>query len=180
MTRIIAGAAKGLTLIVPSSARPTSDRVREALFSALDHRGYIEDSLVLDLFAGSGAFGLEAVSRGARGAVGVDMSRSAHQAMVKNAGKSGLNLTAHCAKAETFLAGDTASYDIIFIDPPYDYPEEKLEGVLALAAERLVDDGLLIVERSKRSPEPAWPAGIEAEKPKKWGDTTMWTASRAT
>lgn len=175
MARIIAGSARSRPLRVPEGARPTADRVRESLFSRLEHRGYLDRSRVLDLFAGSGALGLEALSRGAEAALAVDMSRSARAAMTANARTLGLPLQIHQMKALTFLAQDDGSYDVIFIDPPYDLPERELAEVIERAAPRLVSDGLILVERDKRSPEPTWPAGLIADS-RRFGDTVVWTA----
>lgn len=178
MPRIIAGTNRGQQLKVPKSARPTSDRVRESLMTILENRGYIVDAAVLDLFAGSGAFALECLSRGARSAVAVDASREALSVMSSNVAKTGLNLEAVCAKADTWLSSAVADFDLVFLDPPYDFPDDELAKVLARINPVLVDDGLVVVERDKRSPEPAWPAGFVGEKPRTWGDTTVWSARR--
>ena len=138
MTRIIAGVAGGRTLRTPpgSGTRPTSDRVREALFSALDARDAVRGARVLDLYAGSGALGLEAASRGAA--------------------------------------------SVVLVDPPYDVGEDALAAVLdRLAAGWLTPGGLVVVERSTRSPEPRWPDGVERTgRPRKYGETTVWLAER--
>lgn len=178
MPRIIAGSAKGATLKVPKSARPTSDRVREALFSILEHRGFVEDCQILDVCAGSGAFALEALSRGARSAVAIDLAREAIMAMKDNAKKTDLDLHVVSSKAETWLAQADAQFDLIFIDPPYQIGEQAITTMVTLAADLLVDDGLMVIERDSRSPEPSWPESVTAEKPRQWGDTTMWCAQR--
>lgn len=178
MARIIAGVARSRPLRVPEGARPTPDRVREALFSSLEHRGYIEGCRILDLCAGSGALAFEALSRGAACATAVDISRAARAALTANARSLGLDLDIVTAKAQTFLAQDAHIYDLIFLDPPYAMGEEELADLVALAAERLVDDGLIVVERDKRSPEPTVPAGFVA-KARRFGDTVLWSARRA-
>lgn len=178
MSRIIAGSARGRELKVPKSGtRPTSSRVREALFSRLEHRGYIENCAILDLFAGSGALALEALSRGASRAVAVDAAQGATRVISENARTLGLKLDVVNAKAETYLlTAAQGPFDVVFIDPPYNLPEENLSRVLEALVEHLADDGLVVVERTKRSPEPTWPAGLEHDDVRKWGDTRVWSA----
>lgn len=186
MTRIIAGVAGGRTIRTPpgSGTRPTSDRVREALFSALDARDAVRGSRVLDLYAGSGALGLEAASRGAGSVVLVESDRRAADVIARNAedlGLPGVRLVR--ATVASALAGEPpegSAADLVLADPPYDVGEDALAAVLErLAAGWLAPGGLLVVERSTRSPEPAWPDGIErAGKPRKYGETTVWLARR--
>ncbi|QKE84226.1 16S rRNA (guanine(966)-N(2))-methyltransferase RsmD [Arthrobacter sp. NEB 688] len=187
MTRIIAGTRGGRTLRTPpgSGTRPTSDRVREALFSALEARDALRGGHVLDLYAGSGALGLEAMSRGARSCVLVESDRRAASVVAANVASlalTGVRVVPTTVSAA--LAGQPGAEgpaDLVFIDPPYDVGEEALGTVL----DRLVDgwlaaDGLVVVERSSRSPEPAWPTGLErVGKPRKYGETTVWLAERA-
>ena len=144
MTRIVAGAAKGRQIKVPASGtRPTSERVREALFSRLDHRGYVKDCSFLDLYAGSGAIGLEAASRGAKFVECVESSSKAARIIEANA--RGL----------------------------------KLAAILVKLTNVLVDDGVVVVERSSRSPEPVWPEGITLTDERAFGDTRIFSASPA-
>ena len=186
MTRIIAGVAGGRSVRTPpgSGTRPTSDRVREAVFSALDARDAVHGSRVLDLYAGSGALGLEAASRGAASVVLVESDRRAADVIAGNARDLGLpevrvvrtTVAAHLAP-EPSAEG---AADLVFVDPPYDLDEPDLRLVHdRLAAGWLAPRGLLVVERSTRSPEPPWPDGIEpAITPKKYGETTIWYATR--
>ncbi len=186
MTRVIAGTHGGRTLRTPpgSGTRPTSDRVREALFSALDARGAVAGAHVLDLYAGSGALGLEAMSRGARSAVLVESDRRAAATIGENVRALGLReVRVRASTVAAALAADPApgeAADLAFLDPPYDVPEDALAVVLTrLGAGWLADDGLVVVERSSRSPEPAWPAGLErVGKPRRYGETTVWLAER--
>lgn len=186
MTRIIAGTAGGRTLRTPpgSGTRPTSDRVREALFSALDARDAVRGSRVLDLYAGSGALGLEAASRGASFVVLVESDRRAAEVIGRNVGDLGLEgVRVTRATVEAALApapGPSDTADLVLVDPPYDVDEATLGAVLArLAAGWLAPGGLVVVERSTRSPEPTWPPGIERTgKPRKYGETTIWLATR--
>jgi 16S rRNA (guanine966-N2)-methyltransferase len=186
MTRIIAGVAGGRTLRTPpgSGTRPTSDRVREAVFSALDARDAVHGARVLDLYAGSGALGLEAASRGATSVVLVESDRRAAEVIAGNARDLKLGgvrvvrgtVGAHLAPDP----GPGGGADLVFVDPPYDLADDALAAVLdRLRAGWLAPGGLLVVERSTRSPEPTWPDGIQrSAKPKKYGETTVWYATR--
>lgn len=186
MTRVIAGVAGGRTLRTPpgSGTRPTSDRVREALFSALDARDAVRGSRVLDLYAGSGALGLEAASRGAVSVVLVESDRRAADVIARNATDLGFASTRVVRSTVlAALAGDPVedgAADLVFVDPPYDVDEEALRLVLdRLAAGWLAPGGLVVVERSTRSPEPSWPEGIErVGRARKYGETTVWLAER--
>lgn len=187
MTRIIAGAAGRVSLAVPKSGtRPTSDRVREALFSALEARDAIEGARVLDLYAGSGALGLEAASRGAASVVLVERNAAAARIAKTNAA---LVLKAMRADAgavsvvsssvAAFLPSATGPFDLVFSDPPYDVSDAEVAADLEALAPLLAPDALVVVERSTRSPEPAWPAALAPAKPKKYGETTIWFAQRS-
>lgn len=183
MTRIVAGSAGGRRLEVPKSGtRPTSERVREALFARLEHYGVVEGARVLDLCAGSGALGLEAASRGATDVTLVDSARSAAQVCERNIRALGLRgARAVTAKAATFLAGSAgAPVDLVLIDPPYDVDEAGLRAMLEpLVRERdpwLAEGSVVVVERSSRSPEPDWPAGMRRFASKKYGETVVWFA----
>ena len=179
MTRIVSGSAKGRTLKVPvKGTRPTSERVREALFSRLEHLGYVEDCEILDLYAGSGALGLEAASRGAAYVECVDSSRQAAQLITRNVRELGLDVVVTHAKAETWLAGPpNRRFDLVIADPPYDLGEEALAAVLQALPPHLADDALVIVERSVRSPQPSWPKELELNDERRWGDTRAWSAA---
>lgn len=180
MTRIIAGSAGGRRLAVPagSGTRPTSDRVREALFSAVEARLELAGSWVLDLFCGSGALGLEAVSRGAKGAVLVDSGAAACRAARDNARTLGLEARVVKSPVERAVARGFAEapFGLILADPPYAYPDQSLQAVLAgLAAGGLAAaGGLVAVERAGASPEPAWPAGWGPAAVRRYGDTAVW------
>jgi len=188
MTRIIAGFAGSLTLTVPAKGtRPTSDQVREALFSALEARDAVRDYRVLDLYAGSGALGLEAASRGARVVTLVENGFAASQTCRKNAQavqkaaprNSGLTISVSSQAVQSFLAGTPDGFDLVFLDPPYDLPDAELAANLAALVPLLDPDALVVVERSSRSPEPAWGPGLELVRRKDYGDTTLWYADVA-
>jgi 16S rRNA (guanine966-N2)-methyltransferase len=182
VTRIISGKVGGLRLQTPpgSGTRPTSDRVREALFSRLEHLDVLAGAAVLDLYAGSGALGLEAASRGATSVLLVESDRAAAAVARKNAALTGIpDITVRAATVERILATAPLSpVDLVFIDPPYDIGEEVLEGVLTALVHQhwLSADALVVVERSSRSPEPRWPDGLEPEGERRYGETKVWFA----
>lgn len=180
MTRIIAGTAGGRTIEVPpAGTRPTSDRVREALFSRLDHAGLLEGVTVWDLYAGSGALGLEAASRGAAAVVLVESAARAAQVCRRNAATLGLGqVTVVAAKVAAFLERASGPVDVVLVDPPYALEEAELAAALAGVAAHLADDGVLVVERDARSPEPTWPAGVVRSGQKRYGETVLWYAER--
>lgn len=186
MTRIIAGVAGGRRLHTPPGrgTRPTSDRVREALFSALTARDAIAGRSVLDLYAGSGALGLEAASRGAARVELVESDRRAARVITANARALGLAgvrvralpVAAHLASRR---GGEHTAYDLVLVDPPYDIGEDDLAAVLAALADGhwLSPGALVVVERSSRSPQPTWPTGWSVDAPRRYGETTLWFAS---
>lgn len=180
MARIIAGFAGSLTLTVPSTGtRPTSDRVREAIFSALEARDAIDGMRVLDLYAGSGALGLEAASRGAAHVTLVDRTIQASKsnaALVLNAAPKGAKpvIESTSAPVQAFLNSARAFWDLVFIDPPYDLGLPELVRNLEALAPRLSPDAVVVLERSSRTPAPGWPEGIEFERRKDYGDTALY------
>ncbi len=184
VTRIIAGAAGSVPLAVPDAGtRPTSDRVRESLFATLDSWGIIEGSRVLDLYAGSGALGLEAVSRGAASADLVERAQSAAQVITRNIRSiakavPGAQVRVHRRAADAFLAATSETFDVVFIDPPYDLGETELSATLQALDRRLREDAVIIIERAARSPEPGLPDTWELTRHKRYGDTALWWASR--
>ncbi|MFC6707754.1 16S rRNA (guanine(966)-N(2))-methyltransferase RsmD [Flexivirga alba] len=182
MTRIISGLAGGRRLVTPpgSGTRPTSDRVREAVFGRLEHLDAITGSHVVDLYAGSGALGLEAVSRGAVSALLVESDRKAAATIDKNVRHLGLaGVQVRAGTVEAVVSAPLSPLaDLVFLDPPYAVGDEALAGVLAGLVEHgsLAVDALLVVERSSRSAEPMWPAGVELIGPRRYGETTCWFA----
>lgn len=182
VTRIISGQAGGRRLRTPAGGgtRPTSDRVREALFSALESRDAVEGAHVMDLYAGSGALGLEAASRGAASVLLVESDRGAIgviRANIADVGAAGARVQAGTVEAALDRT-PTLAYDLVLADPPYDVDEDSLAAVLDLLLTRewLSPDALVVVERSSRSPEPAWPAGLTLEARKDYGETVLWYA----
>ena len=190
MTRIIAGRAGGRRLQTPKGdqTRPTSDRVREALFSAIESwAGSLHDLRFLDLYAGSGAIGLEAWSRGAAAVTLVESDRRTADLVRANARSVGCEVAEVVARSVATVLAEAArsSYDIVFADPPYPLADEAVATDLALLAANgwLADGALVVVERSRRSPEPTWPAGLEPlagkRRLKKYGETNLWLAEAA-
>lgn len=208
----MAGAFGGRQLAVPAKGtRPTSDRVREALFSKLDHDDAVQGANVLDLFSGSGALGLEAISRGARQATLVDAGKDAAKvatanvaalgvgdkvrivtddaarytaAMCRGGGLYGANLRMAPAgdnpalQAALIQQAANRALNLVFLDPPYDYPENDLTQVLAnlVRTGLLVQGATIVVERSSRSPQPSWPVGLQPAGAKTYGETTVYFA----
>ncbi|MGM1016115.1 MAG: 16S rRNA (guanine(966)-N(2))-methyltransferase RsmD [Actinomycetota bacterium] len=186
MTRIIAGAARGARLEVPGSGtRPTSDRVRESLFGALESSGILDDARVLDLYAGSGALGLEALSRGASTADLVERSRPGAAIIRRNAAvvaKSAGTAPArvHEMAVRAFLTRTNGPYDLVFSDPPYDLADDAMDDDLAALTPLLAPDALVVIERGKRSTVPAFEAvGLALLRDRTYGDTRIWWAEPA-
>ncbi len=183
MTRIISGVARGRRLRVPSSGtRPTSDRVRESMFATIEHRlEGLAGSRVLDLYAGSGALGLEAASRGAARVVLVERDRAA--AAVARANAAALDLPGVevvVAAVEDHVRRSPEAFDVVLLDPPYDLPGAAVDGVLARLAEGWLAAGaLVVVERATRGGRIAWPPRITGLRERTYGDTTLWYGQRA-
>ena len=190
MTRIVAGAAGGTTLVsVPGDGtRPTTDRVKEALFSRLESMNMLADTRVLDLYAGSGSLGVESASRGAKSVELVEFNDKAAAVCQRNAELVNKVLgskvvTVQRSKVESFLErvvdAGVDQWDLVFMDPPYPLTEDDLSLVLGLLAQRLSPFAVVVVERSARTPEPAWPAGLDGFAEKKYGETRLWFAEPA-
>ncbi|WP_087016029.1 16S rRNA (guanine(966)-N(2))-methyltransferase RsmD [Leucobacter sp. 7(1)] len=190
MTRVIAGAAGSLRLDVPKAGtRPTSDRVREAIFSALESWGLVTDARVLDLYAGSGALGLEAASRGAASVALVEKHPQAAQVAQRNARtvlaafRGGdaptVEVVRQSVQAYLDAAGERDSrpqWDVALLDPPYDLGEAELTDNLRSLIPLLAEDAMVLVERSTRTPQPSWPAGLVLVREKRYGETVLWWA----
>ncbi len=183
MTRIVAGSHGGRRIVVPRGAltRPTSERVREALFSLLEARGVLDGARVLDLFAGSGALGLEAASRGARHVVLVDSGGPAVDAARRNVADLALpGVEVVHAPVQRFLAGRRSGpADVALLDPPYAMDDAVLAEVLAalVAGDWLSEGAVVVVERSVRSPQPGWPPRLRPEaRARRHGETVLWLA----
>lgn len=178
MTRIIAGAVRGRRLAVPSAGtRPTSDRVRESLFSALEsYLGGWAGLAVLDLYAGSGALGLEALSRGAEHTLLIESDRKAMAVLAKNIAAVGmLGAVAQQGEVERLVAGPASrAYDVVLADPPYDLLDPTIEQVLVSLGDQgwLAPEAVVVVERNRRSSF-GWPLGFVAGRDRSYGDTVL-------
>ena len=182
MTRIISGSAGGRRLRTTSGpgTRPTTDRVREALFSSLESRGVVKGAHVMDLYAGSGALGLEAASRGAASVLLVESHRATARVIRRNVadlGVRGARVEADSVEHALDRAA-TLRYDLVLADPPYDVTERDLGRVLELLVRHdwLAEEAVVVVERSSRSPQPPWPTGLVADDERRYGETTLWYA----
>jgi len=174
MTRIIAGTHRGRQLAVPLGAvtRPTSDRAREGMFSSLQSLLDLEGAAVLNLYAGSGALGLEALSRGAASATLVESDERALAVLRRNTETLGLPAVVVGLEVERFLAGTPEPYDLVLLDPPYEL-EIDLAALVPWAAD------VVVVERRSRGPQLTWPAGLEAVRSRRYGEATLWYGSRS-
>ncbi|NCO66794.1 MAG: 16S rRNA (guanine(966)-N(2))-methyltransferase RsmD [Candidatus Aquicultor secundus] len=176
--RVIAGSAKGRKLHAPKgqAIRPTSDRVKEAVFNIIG--GRVNDANVLDLFAGTGGFGIEALSRGAKETYFIDTSNEAVRLIKKNLEATGLGDTAIVIKADANkaikrLVKDGAKFDLIFLDPPYRISVSFLNAILfTLGHHVLQSDGLLVLEHSAKI-EPRAVEGLDVESTRVYGDTAV-------
>ncbi|MEI6404573.1 MAG: 16S rRNA (guanine(966)-N(2))-methyltransferase RsmD [Actinomycetes bacterium] len=179
MMRIIAGQFKGRTLEVPPSVtRPTSSRVREAIFSSIQHTlAGFDDLAVLDLFAGSGALGIEALSRGADHVVFIENDRTACEVISNNLVKCGTRAIVTCSDALIVVGQNNphGPFDVVFADPPYSLDDEAVTMLLhhLMEGKWMAADGLLVVERGTKS-EFAWPVEFEEITKRTYGDTAIW------
>jgi 16S rRNA (guanine966-N2)-methyltransferase len=173
MTRLIAGTHGGRRLRVPPGrgTRPTSDRAREGLFSTLQSLLDLEGARVLDLYAGSGALGLEALSRGAGEAVLVERDARAVAALRANVAELGLPATVVEADVQAFLEGPAEVFDLVLLDPPY---ETDVDPVLGLLGPWLADAAVVVVERASRGGPPGVPVGWEALRDRRYGEAALW------
>jgi 16S rRNA (guanine966-N2)-methyltransferase len=186
MTRIVAGSAGGRRIQTPpgDDTRPTTERVREALFSTLESAlGSFEGRQLLDLYAGSGAVGLEALSRGAERAVLVERRRRVAALIRRNAESLGLVGWTVVAESVTAYvrAGAAEPFDVVFADPPYAMSGQELARVLTDVVRRgwLAEAAYVVVERSRRDAAPEWPEGIEPLRDRRYGETVLWYGRRA-
>jgi 16S rRNA (guanine966-N2)-methyltransferase len=182
MTRVIAGTAGGRRLAVPPgrATRPTSDKAREAMFSTLEAlRGTVHGARMLDLFGGSGAVGLEALSRGAEHVLLVESDASAARIIRENVRTLGLpGAEVRADRAERVIAGPAPAvpYDLVFLDPPYAVTDDEVREMLITLRTGgwLAADVLVTVERSTRGGEFGWPEGFEALRSRRYGEGTLW------
>jgi 16S rRNA (guanine966-N2)-methyltransferase len=182
VSRVISGVAGGRRLVTPggSLTRPTSDRAREGLFSTLiSLRGSLTDESFLDLYAGSGAVGFEAASRGAGPVLLVERDPAALRAMRANRETLALpDVVIRAEPVERVLAGPAPQrYDVVFLDPPYSDPVDAVLDRL-VAGGWLAAGATVAVERASREAGPAWPEGVEAVQSRRYGEATLWYGRR--
>jgi 16S rRNA (guanine966-N2)-methyltransferase len=181
VTRIIAGLAGGRRLAVPAgrSTRPTSDRTREGLFGTVTAIRDLGGAAVLDLFAGSGAVGLEALSRGAADVLLVESDPRAARVIRENiaaVGLPGARLAADPVERVLARGPGGPARDFVFADPPYACPDDEMQRMLAglLQPGWLAPGALVAVERGTRSGPLSWPAGYVSDRCRRYGDATLW------
>jgi len=178
--RVVAGTSGGLRLVAPpgKDVRPTPDRVREAVFNALGSLGAVQDAIVLDLFAGSGALGIEALSRGARHATFVDTDAAAHDAIEANLTLTGLRERATVVHGDAVgllaRAPSATPFDLVLADPPYAF--DGWPALLDMVIGHLAPTGIVVVE-SDRPVAGAGPLPIIREK--RYGGTVVQFARPA-
>jgi 16S rRNA (guanine966-N2)-methyltransferase len=183
MTRIIAGTARGRRLSVPAGTRtrPTSDRAREGLFATITAiRGSLAQARVLDLYAGSGAVGLEALSRGAGHVLFVESDPAAARVIRANLAAVGLPggrvITGRAGPVLRRGPGDVPPFDLVVADPPYAASDGEVAATLAVlsAAGWLAPGALVAVERASRSGPFPWPSGYTGDRSRRYGEATFW------
>lgn len=178
--RVIAGTARGRRLMAPAgdAVRPTSDRVKEALFSIVQTR--LRGARVCDLYAGTGALGIEALSRGAVSVTFIDSDRRAISAISANLEATGLADGADVRRGTlpSALAVLEGPFDLILADPPYDTADDALDRLLERASGLLAPGGLVVIERDRRSGSPSWPPDLKPLEPRRYGDTVLHFAER--
>lgn len=184
MSRIISGAAGGVRLAsVPGdNTRPTTDRVKESLFSKLESYDIIRDARVLDAFGGSGALGCEALSRGAASVTLLDTYPKAVAVIRKNVaavekamGRTGSSSTrVQQSQALTYVKSASGPWDLVFVDPPYAMPNEQVSELLEALTPKLAEGAVVVVERSSRDEEPVWGEGLYCFSTRQHGETVLY------
>jgi 16S rRNA (guanine966-N2)-methyltransferase len=176
--RVIAGVAKGRRLKSPAGldTRPLTGRAKEALFSSLAN--VTADARVLDLYAGTGSIGLEALSRGAASCVFVERDRTSMQALQANVEAVGLGGEAVLRDVDRFLGADEKSYDLVFVDPPYALALASVEAVLDRLVPRLATGAIVVLHRRARGETPRVPAMLALTDRRRYGDSELWRYER--
>jgi 16S rRNA (guanine966-N2)-methyltransferase len=187
MTRIIGGIAGSRTLASPAKVtRPTSDRIRESIFNRLEALNLINGSDVLDLYAGTGALGLEAASRGCRSVVLVEQHKQAlggiitNQRMIKAALQKeelDCDIRAEGKSVANYLSTYSGMFDLVFIDPPYEITNDEVTANLDALLPHLNEDAVIVLERSSRTSSPELPEGLTLTEEKSYGDTVVYWLS---
>ncbi len=170
--RIIAGEAKGRKLAAPrSGTRPFTGRAREAVFSVMGDR--VVEAAVLDLFAGSGSLGLEAMSRGAASVVFVEQDRAAVRILEQNVAAVGLGGTVVRSGVVPFLTRDRGTYELVFIDPPFAMADSEVDRILGLVDERVPAHGIVLIHR-RAGGSPPKSDNLHGAEPRRYGDSEIW------
>ena len=181
MTRIIGGVAGGRRIAVPArGTRPTTDRVRESLFNIVTARRDLAGLAVLDLYAGSGALGLEALSRGAASALFVESDQRSAAVIARNIDSLGLAgaTLRRGAVAAVLAAGSPSAVDLVLADPPYDIENGEIEAVLAALTGWTHEGTVAVIERAAAGAALTWPSGWEVWPHRVYGDTRLEMAER--
>lgn len=191
MSRIISGAAGGVRLasVLGDNTRPTTDRVKESLFSKLESYDIIRGARVLDAFGGSGALGCEALSRGAASVTLLDTYPKAVAVIRKNVaavekamGRTGTGSSSSTGSAArvqqsqalTYVKSASGPWDLVFVDPPYAVPNEQVSELLEALTPKLAEGAVVVVERSSRDPEPVWGEGLYCFSTRQHGETVLY------
>ena len=172
--RVIAGAAKGRRLEGPGSSgtRPMTDRAKEALFSSLGDR--VVNARVLDLYAGTGSLGLEAMSRGASDSVFVENARNALHVLQRNVESVGLGGMVVGSEVAAHLMTENGAFDLVFIDPPYSTPLASIKDILEQLGPKVTEGGIVVLHRRTGGEKPRGPEGWRLLEPRRYGDTELW------
>ncbi|WP_022871600.1 RsmD family RNA methyltransferase [Yaniella halotolerans] len=186
MSKIVAGQAGGLPLkAVPgTSTRPTTERAKEAIFSWLESRDWLENNAVLDLYTGSGGLAVEAASRGAASVIGVEAARkpaqiAEHNAQIINEALGRDVVVIKQLPVQRFLGStEPSSWDVVIADPPYDIEADELVATISQVFQVLMDDGLFVLETAYKSAEPAWPEGVYVVDARRYGEAMVYFVRR--
>ena len=172
--RIIAGKAKGRRLLGPAgkATRPPTGRMRESIFSTL--QGAIEDQHVLDLFAGSGSFGLESLSRGAASAVFVERDSRALRALRRNVDVVGLGGRVVAGSVIDTIGREPGPFGLVFVDPPYALDDSDISRVLGRLEGSLADNALVLVHRRRDHEQPEGAGTLTMTDRRRYGDAVVW------
>ena len=174
--RIIAGAAKGRKLVAPrSGTRPMTGRARESIFSILQQR--MNGARVLDLYAGSGSLGLEALSRGASDVLFVENGRQAVLILERNIDRVGLGGRMYKGDVRAVLRSQTECYDLVFVDPPYADDDDEINSQLVQAGQVLVPGGIIVLHRHAQS-QVAAPDFLHTVDERRYGDAVVTMMER--
>lgn len=186
MTKIVAGQAGGLPLksVPGADTRPTTERTKEAVFSWLESRDWLQGNAILDLYTGSAGLAVEAASRGATRVTGVEQARTAARIAQANAATVNAALGRDIVdiqqmSVQRFMrVTEPGSWDVIVADPPYDIDEAELTPMIAQAFQSLMDDGLFVLERPTKADEPHWPEDTYVVDARRYGEATVYFVRR--